>query len=204
VRTIGDVARTSEAGLAALVGPGMAAHLHALAHGEDDRPVHADHEAKSISEERTYGGDLTDPREIDRELLARAEGVARTLRRDGLAGRTVHLKVRTGDFTTSTRALTLRDPADLADTIIDAARTMYRERIDLHGKGVRLLGVGVSGLVPAGRAPGSLFPDAAMERSRKLAEAQDAVNDKLGEDVITRASLLRRKSREASSLPTVD
>ena len=61
------------------------------------------------------------------------------------------------------------------------------------------------------RAPGalraaedSLFPDADTERARKLAQASDAVNDKLGEDVITRASLLRRKSREASSLPTVD
>jgi hypothetical protein len=84
------------------------------------------------------------------------------------------------------------------------ARTMFRERIDLHGKGVRLVGIGVSGLVPAGSAPGSLFPDPATERSRKLATASDAVNDKLGDDVVTRASLLRRKSREASSLPTVD
>jgi hypothetical protein len=81
---------------------------------------------------------------------------------------------------------------------------MYRERIDLHGQGVRLLGVGVSGLERASRSPGSLFPDADTERARKLAQASDAVNDKLGEDVITRASLLRRKSREASSLPTVD
>ncbi|MCX5752431.1 MAG: hypothetical protein NTW97_02160 [Candidatus Krumholzibacteria bacterium] len=88
--------------------------------------------------------------------------------------------------------------------ILEAARAMYRERIDLHGQGVRLLGVGVSALVRAGSAPGSLFPDPATERARKLTEAQDAVNDKLGEDVITRASLLRRKSREASSLPTVD
>ena len=77
------------------------------------------------------------------------EGVARSLRREGLAGRTIHLKVRTGDFKTATRALTLRDPADLAETIIDAVRAMYRERIDLEGKGVRLLGVGVSGLAPA-------------------------------------------------------
>jgi nucleotidyltransferase/DNA polymerase involved in DNA repair len=204
LRTIGDVARAPEASLAALFGPGMAAHLHALARGEDDRPVHAHQEAKSISEERTYGEDLTDPQTIDRELLARAEGVARTLRRDGLAGRTVHLKVRTGDFTTSTRALTLRDSTDLADAIVEAARTMYRERIDLHGQGVRLLGVGVSGLVRASSSSGSLFPDADTERARKLAQASDAVNDKLGEDVITRASLLRRKSREASSLPTVD
>jgi len=204
IRTIGEIARRTEASLATLVGPGMAAHLHALAHGKDDRPVHADQEAKSISEERTYGDDLTDPREIDRELLARAEGVARALRRDGLAGRTVHLKVRAGDFTTSTRALTLHDPTDLADAILEAARTMYRARIDLRGQGVRLLGVGVSGLVRASSSPGSLFPDPATERSRKLTDVSDAVNDKLGEDVITRASLLRRKSREASSLPSVD
>ena len=204
LRTIGDVARMSEASLAALLGPGMAAHVLALARGEDDRPVHAHQEAKSISEERTYGDDLKDAGDIDRELLARAEGVARELRREGLAARTVHLKVRTGDFTTWTRALTLRDPTDVADALIDAARTMFRERIELHGNGVRLLGVGVSGLVPAGTAPVPLFPDPQMERARKLAEAQDAVNDKLGDDVVTRASLLKRKSREASSLPTVD
>ena len=192
LRTIGELARISEGALAAIAGPRMAAHLHALASGEDDRAVSAERETKSVSEERTYADDLTEPREIDRELLARAEGVARTLRRDGLVGRTVHLKVRTGDFTTWTRALTLRDATDLADTIIEAARAMYRERIDLGGQGVRLLGVGMSGIAKAGSSPGSLFTDASTERSRKLARASDAVNDKLGEDVVTRASLLRR------------
>jgi DNA polymerase-4 len=204
LRTIGELARISEGALAAVAGPRMAAHLHALASGEDDRAVCAERETKSVSEERTYADDLTEPREIDRELLARAEGVARTLRRDGLVGRTVHLKVRTGDFTTWTRALTLRDATDLADAIIEAARAMYRERIDLGGQGVRLLGVGMSGIAKAGSSPGSLFPDASTARSRKLALASDAVNDKLGEDVVTRASLLRRKNREASSLPSVD
>jgi DNA polymerase-4 len=204
LRTVGELARISEVALAAIAGPRMAAHLHALASGEDDRGVCAERETKSVSEERTYADDLTEPREIDRELLARAEGVARTLRRDGLVGRTVHLKVRTGDFTTWTRALTLRDATDLAETIIEAARAMYRERIDLGGQGVRLLGVGMSGIAKGGTSPGTLFPDASTERSRKLARAADAVNDKLGEDVVTRASLLRRKNREASSLPSVD
>lgn len=203
-RTVADIARASEAVLTAAVGPGLAAHVHALARGEDDRPVCPDRDSKSISEERTYGDDLTDPREIDRELLARAEGVARSLRREGLAGRTIHLKVRTGDFKTATRALTLRDPADLAETIIDAVRAMYRERIDLQGKGVRLLGVGVSALAPAVSATGGLFVDDAVERSRKYARASDALKDKLGEDVVTRASLIRRKARTTSSLPSVD
>jgi DNA polymerase IV len=207
LRTIGDVARLLERTLATLVGDGMAAHLHALSHGKDDRPVHADHEAKSISEERTYGEDLTDPRDVDRAMLARSEGVARELRREGLAARTVHLKVRTSDFTTWTRATTLRDPSDLADAIVEAARAMFRERIDLAGQGVRLLGVGVSGLVRAGSAPAPLFTDPRVERARKLANAQDAVRDKLGESSVTRASLLKRKDDsddEASSLPSVD
>ena len=204
LRTIGDIARLTETALAAIAGVGLAAHLHALSLGEDDRPVSAGREAKSISEERTYGDDLTDPADIDRELLARAEGVAHSLRRHGLAGKTVHLKVRTGDFTTTTRSTTLRDPSDLAETILEAARTMYRERIDFGSKGVRLIGVGVSGLILAGNAQEPLFPNAATERSRKLALASDAVNDKLGDDVVTRASLLRRKRRGASSLPSVD
>ena len=193
-RTVSDLARVSESALASIVGAGMAAHVHALALGEDDRPVSADRESKSISEERTYTDDLTDSLEIDRELLARAEGVARSLRREELAGRTVHLKVRTGDFKTATRALTLRDPADLVEPIIDAVRTMYRDRIDLKGKGVRLLGVGMSGLAPAPASRGGLFVDDTVERSKKLARASDAVNDKLGEDVVTRASLLRGHS----------
>ncbi len=204
LRSIGDIAGVSETGLAALVGPRMAAHLAALARGEDDRPVSASRESKSISEERTYADDLTDAREIDRELLARAEGVARSLRRHGLLARTVHLKVRTGDFETAMRSRTLHEPTDLADPISDGVRALLRARIELGGRGIRLLGVGVSALTATGSVPESLFPDPGTERSRKLAAASDAVNDKLGEDVLIRASLLRRKSREASSLPTVD
>lgn len=210
LKTVGDVARVPPKALEALVGAGGAAHLAALAHGRDDRSVVPSREAKSISEERTYGVDLTDPADVDRALLARSEGVARTLRRDGLVARTVHLKVRTGDFTTWTRAKTLPAATDLADAIVAAARALYRERIDLGGKGVRLVGVGVSALEPEGASPAPLFPDPDETRSRRLALAQDAVNDRLGEDAVVRASLLKRRRpdddspEEASSLPTVD
>ena len=107
-----------------LVGANSARHLTALARGEDDRPVVARRAAKSISEERTYGEDLTDPTQIDRALLARAEGVARQLRREGLVANTAHIKVRTGDFTTWTRSLTLPTPTDLTEPLLEAAREM--------------------------------------------------------------------------------
>jgi nucleotidyltransferase/DNA polymerase involved in DNA repair len=204
---VGQLLDTDEQALRALVGRSATDHLRALARGEDHRAVNPEHEAKSISEERTYGEDLTDPEEIDRALLARAEGVARQLRREGLTGKTVHLKVRSGDFTTWTRSRTLSSPADLTEEIVGAARRLFHDRIRLGGMGVRLLGIGVSGLEPAGRGQGALFEDPAESRARRLARASDAVRDRLGEKAVTRARLLRRREdddQEASSLPTVD
>jgi DNA polymerase-4 len=211
LRTVGDVARAERPRLERLVGGDWAGHLSTLARGEDDRPVEPWREARSISEERTYATDLRDPEEIDRALLARAEGVARDLRREGLAARTVRIKVRSGDFTTWTRARTLPAPTDLAEVIVRAARDLFRRKIDLGGKGVRLLGVGAAGLEPAGAGQAPLFPDAGEERARRAARAADAVRDRLGEGAITRARLLRgrgtrrdRGAPEASSRPGVE
>jgi len=193
LRTIGDVARTAEDAIASLMGASMARHVKALAGGEDDRAVEHDRASRSISEERTYTDDLRDPREIDRALLARAQGVARQLRREGLVARTVHLKVRAGDFTTWTRARTLREPTDLVDPIVGAARELLASRVRLEGKGVRLLGVGVSGIAPAGARAGPLFPDADTVRAKRIAGAEDAIRAKLGDTAVTRASLVRKK-----------
>ena len=198
IRIVGDLLRVSEKALAALVGERSAEHLRALAQGQDQRPVQTDRKAKSISEERTYLEDLTDPREIDRCLLARAEGVARQLRRGGLEGRTVHIKVRNPDFKTWTRALTLPEPTDMAQPIVDAARRLFAERIRLGGRGVRLLGVGVSGLEPAGSGQASLFVDPREERVRRAERAADEVRGRLGRDALTRARLLRKpRQRDA-------
>jgi nucleotidyltransferase/DNA polymerase involved in DNA repair len=201
IRVIGDILKAPDQRLEPLVGKTGAAHLRALARGEDDRPVVSDRESKSISEERTYSDDLTDPDDIDTALLERAEGVARELRREGLAGRTVHIKVRTGDFTTWTRARTLPAPTDLAEAIVEAARRLFDERISLGRKGVRLLGVGVSGLEPAGAGQARLFPDASEERARRMARAADSVRDRLGDGAITRARLLPRLRRGRPGRP---
>ncbi len=211
IRLIGDLLKVPPAALERRLGSSLASHLLALARGEDDRPVEPEREAKSISEERTYGKDLTDPDDIDRALLERSEGVARELRRNGLTGRTVGIKVRTGDFTTWTRAKTLPEATDLPEAIVAAARTLFREKIRLRGKGVRLLGVGISHLEQGAGFPTSLFPDPAEDRARRLARAADAVRDRFGEEAVQRARLLRRpRGRkgeappEASSLPSVD
>ncbi len=203
--TVGDLAKVTEEALASLVGPNQALHLRALAHGRDERRVVRDPAAKSISEERTYGHDLEDPERIDRALLERAEGVARQLRKSGLVGRTVHLKVRTGDFTTWTRAHTLPAPTDLAEVLVLAGRMLLREKVDLGGRGIRLLGLGVSGIEARESVQADLFVDPVEDRARRMARAADAVRERLGEGAMTRARLLDRgEDDEASTLPSVD
>jgi len=203
--TVADLAKVTEEAVASLVGSNQARHLRALAHGQDGRPVVRDHAAKSISEERTYAHDLEDRERIDRALLERAEGVGRQLRRSGLVGRTVHLKVRTGDFTTWTRAHTLPVATDLAEVLVEAGRALLRDKIDLGGRGIRLLGLGVSGIEPRESVQADLFVDPGEERARRMARGADAVRERMGEKAVTRARLLGWADEdEASTLPSVD
>jgi DNA polymerase-4 len=104
----------------------------------------AEREAKSVSVEGTYDTDLTDRRLMEALLTRQASDVAGRLRKHGLSGRTVTIKVRLHDFTTSSRSTTLPSPTDSAATIARLARSLLAD-LDTAG-GVRLLGVGVSGL----------------------------------------------------------
>jgi len=210
VVTVGDVTRAPRRRLEQAVGASTAAHVLRLAQGADDREVVSSRDARSISEERTYAADLKDPEAIDRALLERSEGVARELRRQQLTARTIRLKVRTGDFKTWTRSKTLKAGTDLPEIILAAARDLFTARIRLRGQGVRLLGVGVGSLQGTQAGQRSLFPDAGDERAHRLAAAADALRDRYGERVVTRARLLGKKGKgdktppEASSLPSVD
>jgi DNA polymerase-4 len=144
VTTVAQLRALSEAELVRLVGQAHGTTLHALARAEDDRPVVAEREAKSISIEDTYDVDLVERRLLEGLLTRQAEKVGERLRKARLSGRTVTVKVRLHDFTTHSRSLTLPSPTDHTGTLARVARSLLAE-VDTRD-GVRLLGVGVSGL----------------------------------------------------------
>jgi DNA polymerase-4 len=126
--------------------------------GIDDRPVHGRRVRKSISTEHTFAVNITDPQEIDDTLTAMAEEVARSLDRRELAASTVTVKARYPDFTTPTRSHTLPTPTADPAAIAVVARELIR-RTEAARRSVRLLGVGVSNLVPGELGQRGLFDE---------------------------------------------
>ena len=144
VHTVADLERVSEDELVRVVGQAHGRSLYRLARADDDRAVVAERETKSVSVEGTYDTDLVDKRLLDGLVDRQSKQVAERLRKARLSGRTITVKVRLHDFTTHTRSSTLPAPTDEPKVVSRLARTLLNE-VDTTG-GVRLLGVGVSGL----------------------------------------------------------
>ncbi|TCJ30915.1 DNA polymerase IV [Nocardioides jejuensis] len=144
IHSVADLEQRSEEELVLELGQSHGSGLWRLARALDDRPVVAEREAKSVSVEGTYEDDLTDRRLMEALLTRQASSVAGRLTKHGLSGRTISIKVRLHDFTTLSRSTTLPSPTDSAAAIARVARALLAD-LDTSG-GVRLLGVGVSGL----------------------------------------------------------
>jgi DNA polymerase-4 len=144
VHTVADLEKVSADELVRVVGQAHGTSLYRLARADDDRPVVAEREAKSISVEGTYDTDLVDKRLLEGLVDRQAGQVAERLRKARMSGRTVTVKIRLHDFTTHTRSSTLPAPTDNTRVVARLARALLGE-VDTSA-GVRLLGVGVSGL----------------------------------------------------------
>ncbi|MET8753660.1 DNA polymerase IV [Streptomyces sp. NPDC004667] len=144
ITTVGELAEAGEDELVRMVGKAHGVGLYRMALGLDDRPVVAERDAKSVSVEDTFDVDLHDRVRIRFEVQRLADRCVGRLRSSGHSGRTIVLKVRRYDFSTLTRSETLRGPTDDPSVVREAAARLL-EGVDTTG-GVRLLGVGVTGL----------------------------------------------------------
>jgi DNA polymerase-4 len=165
VTTIGDLAAVPVETLRAAFGK-HGPELGERARGSDDSPVVTEYERKSYSQERTFSRDLVDLHSLKVQLWKMSQGVAEDLKRAGLAGGTVAIKLRYGDFTTLTRQMALAVPRDDAIEIYRIA-LMLLERTWEPGRPVRLLGVGAHQIVePTGQL--ALFPSEQGEGEQDL------------------------------------
>ncbi|MGW2078938.1 DNA polymerase IV [Streptomyces sp. NPDC001939] len=174
ITTVEEIAEAGEDELVRLLGKSHGASLYAMALAHDDRPVVAERDAKSVSVEDTYDVDIHDRVRVRTEVQRLAERCVQRLRGAERSGRTVVLKVRRYDFSTLTRSETLRGPTDDPAVVREAAARLL-ESVDTTG-GVRLLGVGVTGL--ADYTQEDLF---AQARAQAEADAHVAEGEREGE-----------------------
>jgi DNA polymerase-4 len=209
VATIGDLSGIPREVLAKKFGR-HGILLHELSHGIDDREVTPEQEAKSIGREDTYSEDLVNPDAVQRELLSLAGRVASLLRRQGVKGRTITLKVKYHDFTLVTRAVTRTRGTDDEGEIYRGVLDLLR-KTEAGKRPVRLLGISLShfssgderrgreGPVqlslfetpPAkGAAGGSAGLPVSREKKERLNRAVDRIREKFGKKGILPATLL--------------
>ena len=191
IRTIGELAAKPEQFLADVLGEG-GRHIWQLAHGRDDRRVVPDREAKSISTETTFAEDLADFDALRSWLLELVEQLGQRLRQQGIRARTVELKVRSSDFRTFTRSVTLSEPTALTEVLWQAARDLFQKRVPKAIFPLRLLGVGASGLVQEAAVQGDLFDGGWQKKQSALDQTLDQIRARYGGDAIQRGGTLDR------------
>ncbi len=192
VVTLGDLARFDDSTALEVLGS-YGPSLVRRARGIDDRSVHENAPAKSVSNERTFATDVHDPAELGCALEALVERVGSRLRAKGMAGRTVTVKLRYSDFTTRTIQRTLAAATDNEHDFLSVARELVGSAWS-PGVGVRLLGVGLSGfderveqlelLCDDAASGGASAHDREVSRRDSLARGLDAVRGRFGDGAL--------------------
>jgi DNA polymerase-4 len=194
LRTIAQVQALDETTLMRRYGP-LGQRLARLSRGEDSRAVVPEREAKSVSSETTFDTDIADRSVLETVLHRLSEKVSARLKKGGIGGHTITLKLKTPDFRILTRARRLNDPTQLADRIYRAAVELLVRELD--GRRFRLLGVGVGDLVPAERCDPPDLVDEAAARRAKAERAVDTLRAKFGKSVVEKGIAYRHRDRSS-------
>lgn len=160
----------------------MGQRLYRLSRGIDDREVHTNDPAKSVSAETTFFNDISRYENLVPVLRSLSEKVAWRLKKNATAGQTVVLKMKTADFKSRTRNKRLEDPTQLADRIFRTGLSLLERETD--GTKFRLIGIGVTDLCdPAQADPPDLVDKTAGRRAAAEA-AMDKLREKFGKGTV--------------------
>jgi DNA polymerase IV len=166
--------------------------IHLLAMGIDEREVIPEHDAKSIGHEETFLQDIVSLEEAQKELLALCDKVARRMRRKGLKGKTITLKVKYFDFVQITRSSTLPKSTNDGSEIYSVICHLLN-KTEVTKKPIRLLGVSLSQLsfLESGTQLSLFDQDPSTQKRREMNLILDSVHEKFGDKSVVPGTLLK-------------
>jgi len=174
------------------------ARLARLSRGEDRRHLSTSRNAKSVSTETTFFKDIAAPDELSRRLLDLCERLSERLKKSGVVGDTITLKLKTAGFQIRTRARHLPVPTQLAHVLYDNAEALLEREAD-GLTAFRLIGVGVSHIERAGDADPTDLVDPGVARRAAAERAMDKVRTRFGQEAVVRGKLYRQKHNSDTS-----
>jgi DNA polymerase-4 len=195
ITTVANLRERDEVALVARYGA-IGRRLHRFSRGLDERRVDPDGEIKSISAETTFDEDIAEASLLAAELWPLCEKVSRRMKRNELAGHSVHLKLKTADFKTLTRSKRLPRPTQLAEVIYQAAAPLLE--VEATGRRYRLIGIGAADLAPAGPEAQPDLLDADATQKAAVERVMDELRERLGN-----AAIRKGRGWVSSPLPAV-
>jgi DNA polymerase-4 len=187
ITMIGQLQQMSEDDLTRRYGE-IGGRMARLAQGRDTRKVVPGSGRKSLSSETTFADDISDPERLRRVLWRQAEKVSAGVKKEGIGGRTVTLKLKTAWFAIRTRSRTLPHPTQLADAIYAATAPLLLK--EANGTAFRLLGVGLADFAPQEDCDPIDLADPDLQRRKKVEGAVDDLRARFGSDAIGKGRML--------------
>jgi len=194
IKTVGELARMPIDMMEKMFGA-SGRHLYALANNQDDREVIPYTAPKSVGHETTFSFDQADMEVMRTTFLGLTEKVSYRLRKQGVKGKTVTVKLRYSDFKTYTRQCLLDEPTDQTDLIFERVLVLWKT-VPKSNLPVRLIGVSVSGF--SDEIEQVSFLHEKVEKLTRLSAAMDKLNEKYGKNTVQRSTLYR----ESKSTPS--
>lgn len=182
IRTLGALADAPLDKLTPLFGVNAQA-VRDRARGIDPREIATESEVKSVSHERTFATDLVTREEIEDAIDMLGPMVGRRLRKKGLAGHTVTIKLRYADLSRRTAQKGLPANVDDETVFIPVAKRLIDE-IWRPGDSVRLVGLGISGFEAHDEQLGLFADEELPAGNAELLSAADKIRDKFGDGML--------------------
>jgi DNA polymerase-4 len=190
--TVAQVADLTEDRLVRILGAASGRHLHALAHNRDPRRVDTGRRRRSIGTQRALGRRPRSPQELETDLLALVDRLARRLRGAHRACRTVTLRLRFDDLTRATRSHTMPEATGETAVLLTIARRLLVDAMPtIEERGITLIGLTFA----------NLFDDGAIQlalplgpRTSRLDATIDGLVDRFGSGSVARAATLRHRA----------
>jgi DNA polymerase-4 len=204
VRTIGQLAKTSERSLERLLGHAAGEKLAALSWNRDPRQIKTKHRARSAGAQSALGRKTAERRVLQPTLRHLADRIGARLRAKSLCGRTITVRVRFADFRAVTRSITLATPTSATKNLAEIAEALVRIVLAQYPNEstISLLGIRVSHLtkdvdlqldLPLGL---DARPRSERVRARTAADgAVDTIRDRFGWEAIGYGSVILGSGR---------